>query len=112
MTQRFYEGMKAVYGPQAQDITPTRTEDGSSLITGCKQTLRRWAEYVNAVVNRPSAFSEDALDDIPHIASGNEFADTPITLEKTTTIKQMSKHPGADRLPAQIYKQLWWLSSK
>ena len=105
-TQRFYEGLKAVYGPQARDITPIQTEDGTMLITDCDGTLQRWAEDCNAGLTRSSALSEDVLDDIPRIAFGNEFADTPTILETTTAVNQMSsgKAPRDDCLPAEIFK--------
>ena len=106
MTQRFYQGLIAVYGPQARDITPIQTEDGTTLIADCDGTLRTWAEHFNAVLNHSSALSEDVLDDTPRIAFGNKFADTPTILETTTAIKQMSsgKALGADCLPAEILK--------
>lgn len=56
--RRFYDGLRAIYGPQARSIAPIRTEDGATLLTERDQTLERWAEHFNAVLNRPSVLAD------------------------------------------------------
>lgn len=38
-TKRFYDALKAVYGPQSSESSPLHSADGSTLLIGKKQIL-------------------------------------------------------------------------
>ncbi|XP_063587786.1 uncharacterized protein LOC134765037 [Penaeus indicus] len=79
--KRFYDALKAVYGPQSKGSSPLLSADGSTLLTEKKQILERWAEHFHSVLNCP-------------------------TEEVNKAIKQMTsgKAPGPDAIPAEVFK--------
>jgi hypothetical protein len=105
--KNFYVGLKEVYGPMSSGSSPLLSEDGSTLITDKEKILERWAEHFNNVLNRPSSINDEAIDRLPQVAT-NETLDAPPSLEEIQkAIKQLSnnKAPGADAIPAEIYKE-------
>ena len=56
--RRFYDALKCLYGPQSSKNTPILSADGSKLITDKKEILKRWAEYFNGILNRPSKIND------------------------------------------------------
>ena len=68
--------------------------------------LNRWAEHFNKVLNQPSDFDDSVLDEIPQWDTAAHLADPPTIAEVARAISQMSsnKSPGADSVPAEIYK--------
>ena len=102
----FHEGLRAVYGPKSSGSAPIRSLDGEKLHTDKAEILTRWAEHFNSLLNRPSSMSEEALDAIPQRQVLGELELPPSLHEVTKAIKQTSsgKSPGADGIPAEIYK--------
>ncbi len=102
----FHEGLRAVYGPKSGGSAPIRTADGSKLLTEKSEILGRWAEHFNSLLNCPSTMSQDAIDDIPQRPIIEDL-DLPPTLDEVgKAVKQASsgKAPGADGIPAEIFK--------
>ena len=102
----FYESVKTVYGPQPASSSPLLSADGTTLITEKSRILEKWAEHFDAVLNRPSHINEEAINRLPEVDINHKM-DTPPTLpEVKKAIHQLSsgKAPGADAIPAEVYK--------
>lgn len=99
-------GLRAVYGPKSCGCTPVRSTDGEKLLTDKAEILTRWAEHFNCLLNRPSSMSEEALDAIPQRQILKDLDLPPLLHEVCKAIKQTSsgKSPGADGIPAEIFK--------
>jgi len=105
-TKRFYDALKAVYGPQSSGSSPLLSAEGSTLLTDKKRILDKWAEHFNNVLNRLAAINDRAIARLPQLAINTEI-DTPPTYEEVNkAIKQMTtgKAPGPDAIPAEVYK--------
>ena len=102
-----------VYGPQPASLSTLLSADRTMLITEKSQILERWsehfdrwAEYFDAVLNRPSHINEEAINRLPQ-ADINPALHNPLTLPETEkAISKLSsgKAPGADTIPAEVYK--------
>ena len=105
-TKRFYESLKAVYGPQSSGSSPLLSSDGQTLLTEKQQILDRWVEHFDSVLNRPSSINEEAIARLPQVEVNRDLDLPPTLTEVQKAIKQMSssKAPGSDSLPAEIYK--------
>ena len=104
--KRFYKSVKTVYAPQPASSSPLLSADGTTLITEKPRILERWAEQLDAVLNRPSHINEAAISRQPQVDINHEM-DTPPTLpEVEKAIHQLSsgKAPGADAISAEVYK--------
>ena len=104
--KRFYDAIKTVYGPQPASSSPLLSSDGQRLLTEKSQILDRWAEHFNAVLNRPSHINEEAINRLPQIDINLDMDNPPTLHEVEIAINQMStgKAPGADAIPAEVYK--------
>ena len=49
--KRFYDALKAVYGPHSSGSSPLLDANGTKLLTEKTQILERWAEHFNSVLN-------------------------------------------------------------
>ena len=98
--------MRAVYGPRDSGTIPVFSADGSKPLLDKKDVLNCWAEHFNNVLNQPSDFDDSVLDEIPQWDTAAHLADPPTIEEVARAISQMSsyKSPGADSVPAEIYK--------
>ncbi|KAL8595463.1 hypothetical protein ACOMHN_024162 [Nucella lapillus] len=107
-TKRFYDALKAVYGPQSSRYSPLLSADGSTLLTDKKQILERWAEHFDSVLNRPAVINDEAVACLPQVAINTELDAQPLYEEVIKAIKQMTpgKAPGPDTIPipAEVYK--------
>ena len=68
--------------------------------------MERWAEHFNSVLNRPSNINEDAIDRLPQIECNVLLDEFPSVMETRKAVQQLSsgKAPGADAIPAEVYK--------
>ena len=65
--EEFHDAFKAIYGPKNSGTATLLSADGSTLLTDKKAILKRWAEYFNYVLNRPSSINENAINRLPQI---------------------------------------------
>ena len=104
--KKFHDALKTIYGPKSSGVTTLHSADGSTLLTDKVAVLERWAEHFNSVLNRPSSNNEGAIDRLPQIECNVQLDDFPAVMETRTTVQQLSsgKAPGADAIPAKVYK--------
>ncbi|XP_062606904.1 uncharacterized protein LOC134268673 [Saccostrea cucullata] len=102
----FYQAIRMLYGPQSAGTSPLLSIDGTKLITDKPGFLDRWADHFSSVLYRPSSVSNDAINRLPQIPINTALDDPPSATETLKAIKQMStgKTPGANAIPAEIYK--------
>ena len=105
-SKRFYNALKAVYGPQSSGATPLLSADGATLLTEKSKILERWAEHFQTVLNRPASINDQAIARLPQVEVNNCLNDPPEVQEVEMAIKQLSdgKAPGSDAIPSEIYK--------
>lgn len=102
----FYAGLRQIFGPEISGIAPLRTVDGSRLLHDRDEILERWASHFSSVLNQPSRISQQAIDEIPQMPTISQMSDLPSNSEVGKAIAKMSdgKSPGADGLPAEVFK--------
>ena len=105
-SKKFYNAIKAVYGPQTSGTSPILSADGSTLFTEKEEILDRWSEHFQNVLNRPSTINEEAIDRLPQVELNTSLSDPPTLEETAEAISLLSngKAPGPDAIPAEVYK--------
>ena len=105
-SKKFYNAIKAVYGPQTSGTSPILSADGSTLFTEKEEILDRWSEHFQNVLNRPSNINEEAIDRLPQVELNTSLSDPPTLEETAEAISLLSngKAPGPDAIPAEVYK--------
>ena len=103
---RFYDALKAVYGPQSSSRSPLLNGDGTTLITDKPAILNRWAEHFSAVLKRPADINAEAIARLTQVETNTDLDRAPSEEEVKKAIKQLStgKAPGADAIPAEVCK--------
>ena len=102
----FYKALKCVYGPQSSGFSLVLSADRTKLITDQNKILERWAKHFSTVLNCPSPINDEAIQCLLQVPVNHEL-NTPSTLGETQkAISQLSngKAPGADAIPAKVYK--------
>ena len=86
--------------------TPLLSADGTSLLTDKEAILKRWAEYFDGVLNRPSSINDEAINILPQVECNPLLDELPTVSETVKAIKYLSsdKAPGSDAISAEIYK--------
>ena len=104
--KKFHDALKTIYGPKSSGATTLLSADRNTLLTDKEAILERWAEHFNSVLNRPSSINEDAIDRLPQIESNVLLDEFPTVTETRKAVQQLSsgKAPGADAIPAEVYK--------
>ncbi|KAK3885594.1 hypothetical protein Pcinc_010186 [Petrolisthes cinctipes] len=64
-TKRFYDALKAVYGPPSCGSLPLLSADRTTLLKDKKENLERWAEHFYSVLNRPSTINNEDIARLP-----------------------------------------------
>ena len=102
----FYDGLKAIYGPQANVSSSILSADAETRLTEPSCILERWAEHFSDVLNRSSTIPQAAIDNIAQRPLMDELAYRPTLDETTAAIKKLSsgKAAGPDAITAKIYK--------
>jgi len=54
-TQKFYEAIKATYGPSHHSVHPVMSKDGNTLIKDQRGILACWAEHLDDLLNHISS---------------------------------------------------------
>ena len=103
--KKFHDALKT-NGPNSSAATPLLSADGSTLLTDKDAILKRWAEYFNSVLNRPSSVNDNAIIRLPQIECKILLDEFPTVTETRKAIQHLSsgKAPGTDETPAEVYK--------
>ena len=104
-SRKFFESIKAIYGPSHSGTTPLLSKDGSTRLTDKTAIIKRWAEHFDSVLNRPSVINSEAIERLTQVPTNHHLDNPPTTKETKAAIEQLSlnKSPGADSIPAEIY---------
>ena len=104
--KHFYDAIKTLYGPQPASSSPFLSADGQKLLREKAHILGRWAEHFDAVLNRSSHINEEAINRLPQNTINLNMGNPPTLSELEIAIHQLSfgKAPGADAIPAEVYK--------
>jgi len=104
-SRKFFECVKAIYGPSHSRATPLLASDGETRLTDQDAIIKRWAEHFDSVLNRPSDMNSEAIERLPQTTTNISLDNFPTVEETQTAIGQLSmnKSPGADSIPSEIY---------
>ena len=104
--KKFHDALKAVFGPKSSGATPLPSANGSTLLTDNDAILERWAEHFSSVLNQPSSVNDNAINSLPQIECNVLLGEFPTVTETRKEIQHLSfcKAPGANAIPAEIYK--------
>ena len=102
----FYKTLKAVYGPSHQIQAPLRPSDESTLLTDKGAILQRWSEHFESLFSDRRTVQESSPAKIPQVDVKLEMDDPPTREEirKATMQLKVSKSPGIDGIPAEVYE--------
>ncbi|KAK4302108.1 hypothetical protein Pmani_025795 [Petrolisthes manimaculis] len=84
-------GDQQQYGPQSNSFCPTRSADGSTLITEKSEILGRWAEHYEDLLNRSNPIDPTFLNNLPDLPAMQELDTIPSRQECPLTLKQLLK---------------------
>lgn len=94
--RNFYNAVWAVYGPIASGSAPL-------LLTDKEKILNHWAEHFADIFNRPSSINDEAINCLPQVKINDSLVDPRQYLRLKRPLN-CSRAPGADSIPAEIYK--------
>ena len=102
----FYDGLKAIYGPQANGSSSILSAGAETRLTEPSRILERWAEHFSDVLNRSSTISQAAIDNIAQRPLMDELVQRPTLDETIAATKRLSsgKAAGPDAIAAEVYK--------
>ena len=104
-TKSFYEALKGVYGPSRFSLHLVRSTDGV-LIKNKELILKRWAEYLQNLLNKVHTTDPGFLDDLPTLPTIPKLDDTPSfdEVEKVILSLKDNKAAGPDNNTAEVIK--------
>ena len=91
--------MRKIYGQRDSGTLLVLAADGFTLLLSKTETLNRWAEHFNTVLNNPSSFDDTVLDEISQHEVSVKLDEPPTLGEVKRAISQMSSNtsPGPTR---------------
>lgn len=104
--QQFYNALKTAYGPQGNSLHPTRSADGTTLITEKTKILERWAEHYQDLLNRSNPTDPTFLENLPDLPIMHDLDNIPNHQEVQIAIRSLknNKATGPDNIPTEILK--------
>ena len=102
----FYEALKTVHGPSHQIQAPLRSSDGSTLLRDKKAILQRRSEHFEGLFSDRRSEQESSVAKIPQVDVRLELDDSPTReeIKKATMQLKVSKSPGTDGIPTEVYQ--------
>ncbi len=99
-SKAFYNGIKKVFGPQENSVSPVSSSDGT-LLTDKGDILKRWKEHFDTVLNTTSVTDDDVIASIMQRPEISELSHEPTHQEVLDSIKQIpsGKAPGKEAIP-------------
>ena len=83
--KKFFDALKKISGPQSSGTTLLLSANGTSLLTDKEAILKKWAEYFDGVLNRPSSINDKAINRLPQVECNPQLDEFPTVSE---TVKQ------------------------
>ena len=104
-TKSFHEALKGVYGPSRFSLHPVRSTDGI-LNKNKELILKRWAEYLQNLLNKVHTTDPGFLDDLPTLPIIPKLDDPSSfdKVEKAILSLKDNKTAGPDNIPAEVIK--------
>ena len=105
-TKEFYASLKAIYGPKHSTVVPVLAADNSTMLTSKSDILLRWQQHFSSLLNANSSVADSALAELQQLPVFGELDAEPTATAVATAINALKngKAPGADAIPAEVYK--------
>ena len=102
----FYNGLREVYGPQNRGTAQLLDEDGETVLTAKDDTLKRFAQHFDHLLNVPGTVEHEALNSLTDMLPDESLDDTPGFDELLNAIDatKENKAPGECGIPAEVWK--------
>ena len=102
----FYNGLREVYGPQRRGTGQLIADDGVTILKDKDETLNRFAQHFDQLLNVPGTVDKAALDELPDIGPRAELDHVPSfdELAAAITFTRENKAPGGCGIPAEVWK--------
>ena len=104
--KEFYNGLREVCGPQYRGSNQLLASDGETILKEKNQTLNRFAEHFNQLLNIPSSADVSTLDSLmarPIVPSLDTSPQMGEILKAIAATKE-GKAPGVCGIPAELWK--------
>ena len=102
----FYSRLKDVWVTQAKQPAHLKSSDGVETFRNSKSVMARWSEYFQKLLNVPGDMEPETLENIQQGSVNTALDEKPTMNEMVRVIKELKyeKAPGADGIPAEIWK--------
>ena len=104
--KEFHNGLREIYGPQKRGTEQLIAQDGVTILKEKEDTLNRFAQHFDQLLNVPGTVDQAALDQLPDITEDKSLDEIPSFDELTAAIASTkeNKAPGECGIPAEIWK--------
>ena len=102
----FYNGLREVCGPQKRGTAQLLDQDGETVLTAKDETLNRFAQHFDQLLNVPGTVDQEALSsltDMPPDVSLDDLPSFDELLDAIAATKE-NKAPGECGIPAEVWK--------
>jgi len=105
--QKFYDAIRAVYGPRHHSMHPVRARYGVTSIKDQPGVLSCWAEHLSELLNCINPTDSTFIDLIPQLPIIPDLDQLPTFHEVCIAVKGLknNKAAGPDGLPAEVFKR-------
>jgi hypothetical protein len=102
----FYTGLREIYGPQKKGTTQLLAQDGVTVLKEKEETLNRFAQHFDQLLNVPGSVDKAVLDELPNnsIDADMDVAPSFEELLAAVTSTKENKAPGGCGVPAEVWK--------
>jgi exonuclease III len=102
----FYNGLREVYGPQRKGTAQLLAQDGVTVLKEKGETLDRFAQHFDQLLNVPGTVDKAALEELPEVNADTALDDIPSFNELLAAINSCreNKAPGGCGIPAEVWK--------
>ena len=102
----FYNGLKEVWGPAKKGPVHLKSTDGMETFSDSKRVVARWSEHFQKLLNVPGDIEHEALVNIQQRITNTCLDEIPNMDEMARAIAGLKdgKAPGADGIPAEVWK--------
>ena len=104
--KEFYNGLGEVYGPQKRGTAQLFDANGVMILKEKDQTLSRFAQHFDQLLNVQGSVVPLALDSLPNLPPIDSLDEPPMLEELQAAIMatRENKAPGGCGIPAEVWK--------